>query len=191
MCWPNPNQWCQSCNKWPGFCNGWFPSDLTRQLFWLVNMDYRGLVDILHRTYCPMIVSCHLEKPEYAFHHIIRICPKICQKSDSFKMLLIRIVEGCHPENRPMELTKEIFYCCMRWENRIDSITDAIMLCSGTKLTKKLLMVHKCYENAADHLSSSICLKISKHAQIPSHLRKHDLFTNGEKGQLMKDLWIK
>ena len=118
-----------------------------------------------------MIVSCPLEKREDLYHHVIGICPKICQIADSLKVLFW-IIDGCHPEDRPMEFTKDNFYWCMGGENGIDSITDAFMLCPGTKLTQKLLKIHEYYQNAADHLSSAICLGISKHVQIPPHLRK-------------------
>ena len=79
----------------------------------------------------------------------------------------------------------------MGGENRINSIKEAFMLCPDTKLAQKLLTMHKYYPKAADHVSSAICLGISKRVQIP--LQKTNVVTKGVKEykQFMNDLQVK
>lgn len=56
-----------------------------------------------------MLVLFPLEKCEGASQHTIRICPKICQNSDSSKVVYL-MIDGSHPKEKPMNFTKEKFY---------------------------------------------------------------------------------
>ncbi len=78
-------------------------------------------------------------------------------------------------------------------ENRKDSIADAFILCPCTKITKKLLTMHKHYPNAAGYLSNATGLGINKQVQIPPYLRRQNVVKKGVKEyrQLTKDLGIK
>ncbi len=80
----------------------------------------------------------------------------------------------------------------MGGENGINSIKDTFMICLGTKLTQKLFTMQQYYPNDADHLSSVSCLGISKHVQIPPHLKKQNVVTKGMKEYMkfMRDLPI-